>query len=190
MTHGQTIGADLAEGAVMFCDIRNFTAFSESRDPRTVVNFLNRFFSEADGCVQAEGGFINKYLGDAFMAIFGTPFPLEDFRSSAIRAALAVREAVARMNRDDPSQAFAIGIGLSAGLMVAGIVGSPQRMEFTTIGDTVNTASRLENLCKEFKTDLVIGAPLLTGTPVAGKGPLPRTTAIRGKENEIELFTL
>jgi adenylate cyclase len=190
MTHGQAIGADLAEGAVMFCDIRNFTAFSESRDPRTVVNFLNRFFSEADACVQAEGGFINKYLGDAFMAIFGTPFPLDDFRSSAIRAALAVREAVARMNRDDPSQAFAIGIGISAGLMVGGIVGSPQRMEFTTIGDTVNTASRLESLCKEFKTDLVIGAPLLTGTQWQENARSLGTTAIRGKENEIELFTV
>jgi CheY-like chemotaxis protein len=73
------LGGDITEGAVMFCDIRGFTAYSESRDPRQVIEFLNRFFSGAAASVEREGGFVNKYLGDAFMAVFGTPFPLEDF---------------------------------------------------------------------------------------------------------------
>jgi adenylate cyclase len=190
MTHGQVVGGEVTEGAVMFCDIRGFTAFSEARDPRSVVSFLNRFFTEAAHCVQSEGGLINKYIGDAFMATFGTPFPLPDYRSSAIRAAIAVRETVVKLNKADPSLHFAIGIGISSGPMVAGIVGSPNRMEFTTIGDTVNTASRLESLCKEHKTDLVITDHLLTGTEWQSQARSLGTAPIRGKEKEIELFTI
>jgi class 3 adenylate cyclase/CheY-like chemotaxis protein len=190
LTHGQVVGGEVTQGAVMFCDIRGFTAFSESRDPRAVVSFLNRFFTEAAACVEAEGGLINKYLGDAFMAVFGTPFPLSDLQGAAIRAAQAIRQTVVRLNAQDPSLHFAIGIGIACGPMVAGIVGSPQRMEFTTIGDTVNTASRLESLCKEFKTDLVVTASLLEGTPWEGKARALGTTSIRGKETGLELFTL
>ena len=94
------------------------------------------------------------------------------------------------MNREVSADAFAIGIGISAGPMVAGIVGSPNRMEFTTIGDTVNTASRLESLCKEFKTDLVMSDSLVLGTEWAAKAKPLGSTAIRGKEQEIKLFTL
>ena len=180
---------DITEGAVMFCDIRGFTAYSESRDPRAVIEFLNRFFSEAASCVEREGGFINKYLGDAFMAVFGTPFPLEDFRSSAIRAALGVREVVSKINADNPGEEpFRVGMGIHAGPMVAGIVGSARRMEFTIIGDTVNTASRMEGLCKDYGVEIILSAALLAGTqPPLLVRPLG-AAAIRGKQERVELF--
>ncbi|MEI6386633.1 MAG: adenylate/guanylate cyclase domain-containing protein [Spirochaetota bacterium] len=188
-TTGMT--GDVAEGAVMFCDIRSFTAYSESRSPHEVIEFLNGFFTGAAACVEREGGLINKYIGDAFMAVFGTPFPLPDYRSATIRAALAVREVVVRMNAGKPEAGrFSIGMGIHAGPMVAGIVGSPSRMEYTTIGDTVNTASRLESLCKEHKVDLLVSAPLIEGTEWAAKARNLGSVPIRGKERPVELFTL
>lgn len=191
LQRGNSMGGDITEGAVMFCDIRDFTAYSESRDPRLVIEFLNRFFSEAAGCVEREGGFVNKYIGDSFMAVFGTPFPLEDFRSAAIRAALAVREVVKRINAEHPEeQPFRVGMGVHAGPMVAGIVGSQSRMEFTTIGDTVNTASRLETLTKEYGVDILLSAAVLERlkVPVAAR-PLG-TAALRGKLQTLEVFAL
>jgi class 3 adenylate cyclase/CheY-like chemotaxis protein len=182
---------DVTEGAVMFCDIRGFTAYSESRDPRQVIEFLNRFFSEAASCVEREGGFINKYLGDAFMAVFGTPFPLEDFRSAAIRAALGVREAVRKINADHPAEEpFRVGMGIHAGPMVAGIVGSSSRMEFTIIGDTVNTASRMEGLCKDYGVEILVSAALVEGTPSASHARPLGHAAIRGKDRLVELFVI
>ena len=182
---------DVTEGAVMFCDIRGFTAYSESRDPRQVIEFLNRFFSEAASCVEREGGFINKYLGDSFMAVFGTPFPLEDFRSSAIRAALGVREVVRKINADHPAEEpFGVGMGVHAGPMVAGIVGSASRMEFTIIGDTVNTASRMEGLCKEFGVEIIVSATLVEGTSCASHARPLGPAAIRGKHRPVDLFVL
>ena len=182
---------DVTEGAVMFCDIRGFTAYSESRDPRQVIEFLNRFFSEAASCVEREGGLVNKYLGDAFMAVFGTPFPLEDFRSSAIRAALGVREVVRAINAAHPAEEpFRVGMGIHAGPMVAGIVGSASRMEFTIIGDTVNTASRMEGLCKDYGVEIIVSAALLAGTPSASQARPLGAAAIRGKHRLVELFVI
>lgn len=165
---GAALQGESAEGAVLFCDIRGFTSYAESRDPREVIEFLNRFFSEAAERVEAEGGFVNKYIGDAFLAIFGTPFPVADFRVSAVRTALAVRKAVADINAASPGrEPFGDRMGVHAGPMVAGIVGSPRRQEFTAIGDTVNTASRLEAVCKDHGVDLLVSGELLAGTPYA-----------------------
>ena len=184
------MGGDITQGAVMFCDLRDFTAYSEARDPRQVIEFLNRFFSEAAACVEREGGFVNKYIGDSFMAVFGTPFPLEDFCSAAIRAALAVRAVVARLNAERPSEAFRVGMGVHSGPMVAGIVGSESRMEFTTIGDTINTASRLETLTKDYAVDILLSAAVVEGakTPIAARAL--GSAALRGKQRTVEVFTL
>jgi adenylate cyclase len=187
---GRMVG-DITEGAVMFCDIRGFTAYSESRDPRQVIEFLNRFFSEAAACVEREGGFISKYLGDAFMAVFGTPFPLSDFRSAAIRAAIGVREVVRKINADHPGgEPFQVGMGVHAGPMVAGIVGSASRMEFTIIGDTVNTASRLEGLCKDYAVEIIVSAALIDATEYAARARPLGHAAIRGKNRLVELFVI
>ncbi len=184
-------GGDVTEGAILFCDIRGFTAYAESRPPREVIDFLNRFFSAAAAVVEHEGGFINKFIGDAFLAVFGTPFPLRDYRSAALRAALQLRAAVVQLNADHPGEEpFRIGMGLHSGPMIAGIVGSPNRMEFTTIGDTVNTASRMESLCKEYAVDLMISGDALEGTLEATHAHALGTTALRGKLRTVDLYTV
>jgi class 3 adenylate cyclase/CheY-like chemotaxis protein len=188
--HRRMVG-DITEGAVMFCDIRGFTAYSETRDPRQVIEFLNRFYSGAAAAVEREGGFVNKYMGDAFLAVFGTPFPLEDFRASAVRAALGVREVVRALNAAHPDEApFSVGMGVHAGPMVAGLVGSPSRMEFTIVGDTVNTAHRMEGLCREHGVEILVSGALVAGTPAAAHARPLGPAAIRGKNLSVELFAL
>ena len=141
--------------------------------------------------MEREGGLVNKYLGDAFMAVFGTPFPLEDFRSAAVRAALGVRDVVRRINADHPGEEpFRVGMGIHAGPMVAGIVGSASRMEFTIIGDTVNTASRMEGLCKQYDVEILVSAALLAGTPCVSPARPLGPAAIRGRSSPVELFVL
>jgi adenylate cyclase len=124
------------------------------------------------------------------MAVFGTPFELADFRASAIRAAHCIREVVKKINAEHPDEKpFAIAIGLHAGPMVAGIVGSANRMEFTIIGDTVNTASRMEGLCKAYEVEIVVSAAMLADNKDEPNVRPLGTANIRGKQQAIEIFT-
>ena len=133
---------EVSEVCVMFLDIRNFTANARGRPPEEVVEFLNAAFAFMIESIDRHGGFINKFLGDGFMAIFGAP--IED-RAAASHATAAAREILAEIDRrglPDAPWPLSIGIGLHIGPAVTGNVGSPRRKEYTAIGDTVNLASR------------------------------------------------
>lgn len=141
---------------VLFSDIRNFTTISERLNAREVVEMLNTYFERACAVLLAEGGSIDKFIGDAIMVEFGSPLPLPDHALRGARAAVALRAVADDFagwmaqrfpGRDLPE--FAVGIGLHSGEAVIGNIGSPTRMEFTAIGDTVNLASRLEGMTKE-----------------------------------------
>jgi class 3 adenylate cyclase/CHASE2 domain-containing sensor protein len=142
---------------VLFSDIRNFTTISEQLNAKEVVEMLNTYFERACAVLLAEGGSIDKFIGDAIMVEFGSPLPLPDHAIRGMQAAVALRAVAMDFrawmtqrfpDRDLPE--FAIGIGLHSGEAVIGNIGSPTRMEFTAIGDTVNLASRLEGITKEF----------------------------------------
>lgn len=141
---------------IMFLDIRGFTAFAERRSPQEVVEYLNILFDSMITLVNANHGIINKFLGDGFMACFGAP--LSDGRDThnAVRAAVDIAEKVARMSADGTIAPTRIGIGLHAGAAVTGSVGSDQRREYTIIGDTVNLASRVEQLTKQYGAELLV----------------------------------
>ena len=141
---------------VLFSDIRNFTTISEHLTAKEVVEMLNTYFERACAPLLAEGGSIDKFIGDAIMVEFGSPLPLPDHAQRALRAAVALRavaeEFAGWMAQRFPERKlpeFAIGIGVHSGEAVIGNIGSPARMEFTAIGDTVNLASRLEGATKE-----------------------------------------
>ena len=141
---------------VLFADIRNFTTISERLNAKEVVEMLNTYFERACAVLTAEGGSVDKFIGDAVMVEFGSPLPLPDHALRGVRAALALRVVandfaswMAQRFADRDLPAFAIGIGLHSGEAVIGNIGSPTRMEFTAIGDTVNLASRLEAMTKE-----------------------------------------
>ena len=179
---------------ILFADLRGSTALAERLAPEAVVDVLNAYLRAMATAVIAEGGILDKFLGDGLMAIFGA---LEDGRNgaaAAARAALRVRAAVGaltieRAARGEPTVAF--GVGIHTGPVVLGAVGLPERSDYTAIGDAVNTASRMESLCKELGADVVLSsdtAACLEGAGIALR-PLG-DVAVRGKALPVTVFTL
>ncbi|HWI55089.1 MAG TPA: adenylate/guanylate cyclase domain-containing protein, partial [Desulfobacteria bacterium] len=154
-----SLGGNRCEVTVMFCDIRDFTQYSENREPEKVVNLLNRYLSIMTKVIFSHGGTLDKYLGDGLMAVFGAPVHYSNHVQRAIQTAVKIIEEVERLNRraalegDPPMK---IGIGINSGTVLVGNVGSPERMDYTVIGEEVNLASRLEGLTKVFNTPVII----------------------------------
>jgi adenylate cyclase len=137
------------EVTILFVDIVNFTPLSERLSPREVSQVLNQFFREMNDIIFAYRGTLDKYMGDSIMAIFGAPIEREDDADRAIHAALDMRRALLEMNKTmEPDRIFDIRTGINSGRVVAGNLGSPKRMDYTVIGDVVNTASRLEKIAQ------------------------------------------
>jgi CHASE2 domain-containing sensor protein len=145
---------------VLFSDIRSFTALTAGKASAQVLAWLNRYLTAMSEVIRANGGFLNKFIGDGIMVLFGVPLSesVEKDACRAVRAALQMLESVEGLNaRRGPDQPhLRIGIGLHTGPLTAGNVGSRDRLEYSVIGETVNLASRLESLTKEFKTGIVM----------------------------------
>jgi adenylate cyclase len=183
----EEFAGELREICVMFLDIRNFTAHTRGRPPAEVVDYLNHAFAFMIEAVDRHHGFINKFLGDGFMAVFGAPIADSDAALHAVAASRDILAEIDRQGLEAGPWPLRIGIGLHAGPAVTGNVGSPRRKEFTAIGDTVNLASRLEQLNKEFGSRLLVSdtvaaflgdsrgqAKLLGSVPVKGySDPVP-----------------
>jgi len=133
---------------ILFADIRGFTRISEHAPPEKIVSLLNRYFSAMTEIIFAHGGTLDKYLGDGLMALFGAPTATPDDASNALNAAVAMQRRMLGINRelhDEGFQEIGVGMGLHTGEVVVGYIGSDRRSEYTAIGDTVNTSSRLES---------------------------------------------
>ena len=191
---GNVLGGETREVTVLFCDIRGFTAMSEKMEATTVVQVLNKYFTALGECIANHHGIINKYIGDAIMAIFGAPLESKNSALDAINAAIDMRAAVLKVNSDFKKQnlpEIKFGTGIHSGPVFAGTIGAENRMEYTVIGDTVNTASRLEALCKTYATDLLISEPAIK------KANLPPEkihfiddAQIRGKKDSLKIFSM
>ena len=132
---------------ILFADIRGFTRISEHAPPENIVNLLNRYFSAMTEIIFAHGGTLDKYLGDGLMALFGAPTATPDDASNALNAAVAMQRRLLGINVDLRQEGFpeiGVGMGLHTGEAIIGYIGSDRRSEYTAIGDTVNTSSRLE----------------------------------------------
>ena len=153
------LGGDRKEVSVLFSDIRSFTTIAESMDAEELVNMLNDYFETMVDAVMAYQGTLDKYIGDAIMAVFGSPLALEDHAWRAVQTSVEMRHRLAAFNRirhaknQPPIQ---IGIGINSGSVISGNIGSSKRMEFTAIGDGVNLGSRLEGATKQYGCDIVI----------------------------------
>jgi adenylate cyclase len=144
--------------AVLFSDIRGFTAIAERMPPEEMVQTLNAYFSIMVDIIMKRGGIVDKYMGDAIMAFFGAPVQHDDDALQAVLAALDMQEALEGFNREQESHGkprFRIGIGINFGLVTVGNIGSEKKMEYTVIGDMVNLAARLESLTKVYKQELI-----------------------------------
>jgi adenylate cyclase len=177
---------------VMFCDIRNFTRFSNALEPEEVFGFLNEFFAEMIDAIFKHHGTLDKMLGDGLMALFGTP---HDDPEHAVHALEAAIEMQGRLNglrdkwKQKHSSDLAIGIGLHTGDAMVGNIGSKDRMEYTAIGDTVNIASRLESTTKENGCPIILSRDTASEIPV--RIPLRQVAEItvRGVAQTMAIFT-
>jgi len=154
---GAGSASETREVAVMFVDIRNFTSAARERSPQTVVARLDDAFAVLVEILDRRGGIVNKFLGDGFLALFGAPIADPDAAARAVAAAQEMLVAMTEHN-DGHEWQLRIGIGIHIGAVVAGNVGSPRRKEYTVIGDTVNFASRLESLNREFNSQLLVSS--------------------------------
>lgn len=174
---------------VLFLDIRGFTAMTRRRSAEETVALLNAFFAEMIEVVDRNNGIINKFLGDGFMALFGAPLDDPAAARNALAAARAMIDTVGQWNGTHPGWALKVGIGVHLGEAVTGTVGSPQRKEYTVIGDTVNLAARLEQLTKEVGAQLLVSQSVRDATPCDGAvdlGPV----AIRGYDEGVRVWRM
>lgn len=142
--------------AILFLDVRGFTAYAEGRAPEEVVAFLNGFFEIAVGAVLAHGGVVHQLLGDGLMALFGVPDAQSDCAERAVRAALDVHRAVGEAVENGALPATRIGVGVHCGEVLLGLVGTPSYREYKVTGDAVNVAARIEGLNKEVGSDVLV----------------------------------
>ncbi|RJR27706.1 MAG: adenylate/guanylate cyclase domain-containing protein [Desulfobacteraceae bacterium] len=177
---------------ILFCDLRGYTSLAEGKDPKEIVAVLNEYFSEMEKAIRANKGIVLQYIGDEIEAVFGAPFDLPDHPDRAVAAALEMRGRLQRLNDKKTSlglPGIRHGIGIHTGEVLAGSVGSRDRLVYAMVGDTVNTASRIQTLNKEYGTDILISGKtreLLTkdyGSISAMGGAL-----LRGRKEEVQIF--
>lgn len=191
------LGGQTQQVTVLFSDIRNFTSISERLSAKEVVEMLNAYFARACEPLLAEGGSIDKFIGDAVMVEFGSPLPVPDHALRAARAALALQKVAQEfagwMRQRFPAHdlpPFAVGIGLHSGEAVLGNIGSPVRMEFTAIGDTVNLASRLESMTKELGCSILASAECIAAAGATVRCGRSEVIRVKGREAPIRVFEI
>jgi adenylate cyclase len=190
LVEGEETSSDIRRVAVMFVDFRSFTAGARSRTPQEVVERLDGAFAVLVEILDRHGGIVNKFLGDGFLALFGAPFEAAEAPHHAVAAG---REMLAAMNDINAASSWPlrIGIGIHFGEVVAGNIGSPRRKEYTVIGDTVNFASRLEALNKDFDSQLLISSAVRDALGEGGGDAVPLgEVAIRGYDRPVTVWRL
>ncbi len=185
------------KAAVLFCDIRDFTSMSEAMDPDEVYEFLSEFRERLTNAIFEFGGTIDKYIGDAIMAVFGAPnpFPVEgDDCRNAVHASFRMLELLEDLNRrreEAGEEPIRIGIGIHAGDLFAGNIGygqSDRPVEYTVIGDVVNTASRIEGLCKRFQAEFLISDDVYREVQRLVRVLRVPKVVVKGKDEPLQLY--
>ncbi|GAC1440891.1 MAG: hypothetical protein NVSMB51_20710 [Solirubrobacteraceae bacterium] len=185
LSEGSALRGEEVEVSVLFIDIRDFTAFAERASAVEVVAQLNAFYEIVVPEIVREGGHANKFIGDGLLAVFGAPDALADHADRAVRAALAIAEVVKESFGDQ----LRIGIGVNSGPVVAGTIGGGGRLEFTVIGDTVNTASRVEAVTRE-TGDAILITELTRELLSGGREQFARRDPVqlKGKQEAVALY--
>jgi class 3 adenylate cyclase len=191
---GTALGGRLVNVAILFIDIRSYTSISEKSTPQEVVSMLNTYFSMVVKCVGHHQGVVDKFIGDAAMAVFGLAEKGEA-EESALQAAFEIIRFLPELNKTLQQNNLPIinfGIGINSGAVIAGNIGSEERLEYTVIGDAVNIASRLESLNKELHTILTVSEAIYQAASPESKSRLSFKGAhpIKGKALELAVYSL
>jgi class 3 adenylate cyclase len=180
------------EVTILFSDLRDFTPWVEASDPRAVVRDLNAYFTEMEAAIRAHRGLVLQYIGDEIEAVFGAPLPVADHADMAVRAALDMRHRLAAWNAGRPAGQATLrhGIGIHTGSVLAGNIGSAERLSYALVGDAVNLASRIQGLNKDVGSDILVSGAtrrrLGHGFELA---PLP-AVRVKGRSADVEVFQL
>jgi adenylate cyclase len=192
---GTALGGEEREVTILFADLRGFTTLSESLAPHDLLTLLNRYLDRMSTAIEAQGGVIDKYIGDAIMALFGAPVTQGDAADRAIAAARGMEQALAALNAELAAEGrapLAIGVGINTAPVVAGIIGSNRRLNYSVIGDGVNVAARLQAQTRkeEYATNIIVSA----ATKAAARAPFsPRalgTVPLKGRSEPVEIFAV
>ena len=173
--------------SILFCDVKDFSAYAATAPAREVVACLNTLFEVVVPVIAAEGGHVDKFEGDGLMAVFGAPRPFPDHADRAVRAAITIDRLV---NREGEGGRFELGVGVNSGRVIAGSIGGAGRLNFSVIGDAVNVASRVEAATRQIGDDVLITAAtcerLREDFDLASRGEWP----LRGIDRPVELYAL
>ena len=184
------LGGEKRYATFLFTDVRGFTSLSESLEPEEVTYIMNKALTAQQSAVQKHGGMVDKYIGDAMMAIFNAPLDLEHHENKAIDCALDIQKNMEVLNVELVEKSInpvAIGIGINTGYAVIGNMGSEQRFDYTAIGDAVNTGARLESGTKDAGVDLLIGYNTAIKCDYTLKKLEP--IAAKGKKEPLQVYT-
>jgi len=189
------LGGEEREVTILFCDLRDFTTFSEKLPPTEVLALLNRYLDRMSAIIEQHGGVIDKYIGDAIMALFGAPVAAPDAPGRAIAAARDMARALDLLNRElsaEGKPALAFGIGINTARVVAGNMGSKTRLNYTVIGDGVNLASRLEGLTKDpaYGTPIIVSEATLDAMQERPAARELGEVKVKGKDQAVKIYAL
>ncbi|MBN1850114.1 MAG: HAMP domain-containing protein [Deltaproteobacteria bacterium] len=178
--------------SVLFVDIRDFTAMSEEKTPESIVHFLNTYFTRITDIIIKHGGHVNKFVGDEAMAIFGAPITNDNHAEAAVRAALDIREEIARLDQENQMEdaSIQVGIGINSGEMLAGNLGSQKKMEYTVIGDNVNVAARLTSVAKPGEILITKRTYNLTHNHISLRTEKRGKMPVKGRKIKIDVFNV
>ena len=190
MQEGDANGGFMAQErdvSVMFCDIVGFTTMSQHAPPQAIADMLNDFFGRMGEVIFEHDGTLDKFIGDAILAVFGAPFEQPDHATKAVAAALAMQRELVKVNADHPERPLRMRIAINSGRALTGDIGSPKRREFTVLGDVVNTASRLESTVAK-PDQIIISKDTLDKIGNAFQVQPLGGVKLRGRDTELEVF--
>ena len=185
------LGGEEKEISILFTDLRGFTGLSENRAPAEVLDFLNEYLTRMTAVIDRHGGVVDKYIGDAIMALFGAPLALPDHANRAVACALEMTKELEHSNAAFQAKGWpelAMGIGIHTGKVVVGNMGSKDRLNYTAIGDGVNLASRLESATKEFGVPIIVSEATRQQAPGYQYKELD-IIQVKGKSQSVRIFT-
>ncbi len=189
------LGGERKEITVLFSDINGFTSMSEEMEPEEVIGLLNEYYTFMVKIIYAHRGTLKQIIGDELMVIFNAPIPVEDHKSAAVQCAVDMQNFLDRWNEKRVKlyrRSIKVKIGINSGEVVVGNIGSKERLEYTTIGDTINTASRIMDLNKELKTtsQILISRNVLDSVKDKVRLIEEYKTTVRGKKEEISVYEI
>lgn len=186
---GLSTAGELREVTILCSDVRGFTAYSERKPPREVVAFINALFEKQCAVIERHGGRVDKFMGDGLLAIFGAPVELENHALSAARAALEIAS-IRTVELPSAAAPVSLGVALHTGDALIGNIGSTGRLEYTAMGDAVNTAFRIEGLNARFGTSLLMSGHTHRALGDAATAKKLSSVKVKGKEDIISLYEL